>query len=98
MAQLPRQIACSAIASNLVMLDALRRSDQREISRRVLLFLALGDNLGALVDKTLHAFAGFCPDGFSKETEAFVQTFDLSFGLGEVSFEQLPKLIIACGL
>ena len=77
------------------MLDPLRRADQRKVGRRVFLFLAFGHDFLAFLDKSHHALAGFRAGCLAEQVEAFVETLDLIFGLGQMLFEQLPQLIEA---
>ena len=56
-ADLLSQVLGGCIPRNLVMLDTLSRSDQREIGRSIVLSFAFGDNLLAFLDQTGHSLA-----------------------------------------
>ena len=49
----------------------------------------------ALFDETLHSLADLGARCLSEQLEAFVEARDLRFGLGEMSFEEFPQLVVA---
>ena len=76
-----------SIAGNFVVLDLLRRCDEREIRRRGLLAFALGDDFLAFLDQPLHPFAGLSLRLDAHQPEHLLETLDLAARFFEVSFE-----------
>jgi hypothetical protein len=72
MVQPLRQVPRGGVAGHLVVLDPLRRSDEREVGCGIVLLLALRHDLFALLDEPHHALARLCAGGRAQEVEAFV--------------------------
>src|SRR5215216_1000740 len=93
MPELLGEIAGAGISGYLVMLDALRGTDQREIGGSVSLIFAFGHDLLAFFEEAHHSLAGLGPGGLAQQLKAFVQALDLRFGLPEMLLEELTKLV-----
>ena len=80
------------------MLDPLRRADERQVGGRVVLLLALRDDVFAFLDQPDHPLAGLGAGGGAQNAEAFVQAFDLGLRLFQMYFEDALELRGAGGL
>ena len=83
------EIARGDVARHFVMLDLLRRRDQRKIGSGFIFLLPFGHDLVALFDDAHHALAGLGARLNVQQRKELVEPLDLRFGLLQMHLEQL---------